>query len=64
MKITSLKTIYLTEAELKEAIIQHLFQCGHKELAGHLNMNECDMAWSQNGKDFMISIDSEVDDQI
>ena len=62
MKTTSLKTIYLKQHELKEAIIQHLFQCGHKELAEHLNMNECEMAWSQSGKEFIVSIDGEVED--
>jgi hypothetical protein len=62
MKTSSLKTIYLEHHELKEAIIQHLFQCGHKELAEHLNMNECEMDWSQCGKEFIIGIDGEVED--
>ena len=62
MKTTSLKTIYLKQHELKEAIIQHLFQCGHKELAEHLNMNECEMAWSQSGKEFIVGIEGEVED--
>jgi|TARA_R110002060_G_C2123705_1_gene98856 hypothetical protein len=62
MKTSSLKTIYLEHQELKEAIIQHLFQCGHKELAEHLNMNECEMDWSQCGKEFIIGIDGEVED--
>ena len=62
MRTTSLKSIYLKQHELKEAIIQHLFQCGHKELAEHLNMNECEMAWSQSGKEFIVGIDGEVED--
>ena len=36
MKTTSLKIIYLKDYELKEAIIQHLEQCGYKDLAQHL----------------------------
>ena len=62
MRTTSLKSIYLKQHELKEAIIQHLFQCGHKELAEHLNMNECEMVWGQSGKEFIVSIDGEVED--
>ena len=63
MKTTSLKTIYLKECELKEAIIQHLWQCGHEEIAQHLNTNECEMAWGQDGKEFLVSIDGEIEDE-
>ena len=27
-----------------------------------MNMNECEMAWSQSGKEFIVSIDGEVED--
>ena len=62
MKTTSLKTIYLKECELKEAIIQHLWKCGHEELAQHLNMNDCSMEW-KDGKYFVVSIDGEVESE-
>ena len=62
MKTTSLKTIYLTEDELKQAIVEYLAK-EHKELAQHLYDNECEMVWGQNGKEFLISIDGEIDDE-
>jgi len=61
MKTTSLKTIYLKEYELKEAIIQHLWKRGHEELAQHLNMNGCSMEW-KDGEYFVVSIDGETDE--
>ena len=60
MKVSSLKTIYLTETELKEAIIQYLWNRGERTLSEHLNMNACTMDWGNN--EFAISIDGEVDD--
>ena len=61
MKTTSLKTIYFTADELKQAIVKYL-EKEHKELAQHLHNNECDMAWGQDGKEFLVSIDGEIDD--
>jgi len=61
MKTTSIKTIYLKEYELKEAIIQHLWKCGHEELAQHLYDNDCTMDW-KDGECFVISIDGEVEE--
>ena len=61
MKTTSLKTIYLTADELKQAIVEYL-EKEHEELAQHLHNNECDMAWGQDGKEFLVSIDGEIDD--
>ena len=62
MKTTSLKTIYLTADELKQAIVEYL-EKEHEELAQHLHNNECDMAWGQDGKEFLVSIDGEIEDQ-
>ena len=51
MKTTSLKTIYLTADELKQAIVEYL-EKEHKGLAQHLPNNECEMAeimWEGTG---------------
>jgi len=61
MKTTSLKTIYLTANELKQAIVEYL-EKEHKGLAQHLHNNECEMVWGQDGKEFLVSIDGEIDD--
>ena len=60
MKITSLKSIYLTENELKQAIADWI-ELEHKdtELAVHLKEYACEMVWSQDGKEFIISMDGE-----
>ena len=65
MKVTSLKSIYLTEIELKQAIASWI-KIEHKdtELAAHLEENVCDMSWSQDGKEFIISPDGEVVDRV
>ena len=59
MKITSLKTIYLEEYELKQAIIEYL-EKEHEDLAQHLYDNSCSMDWKSEY--FVISIDGEIDD--
>ena len=61
MKTTSLKTIYLETHELKQAIVEYLAK-DHEELAQHLYDNECEMVWGQDGKEFLVSIDGEIDD--
>jgi hypothetical protein len=61
MKTTSLKTIYLTEDELKQAIVEYL-EKEHEELAQHLHNNECEMVWGQNSKEFLVSIDGEIEE--
>ena len=62
MKTTSLKTIYLAADELKQAIVEYLAK-EHEDLAQHLYDNECEMAWGQDGKEFLVSIDGEVEDK-
>ena len=59
MKTTSLKTIYLTADELKQAIVEYL-EKEHEELAQHLRNNECEMVWKSEY--FVISMDGEIDD--
>ena len=61
MKTTSLKTIYLTEDELKQAIVEYL-EKEHEELAQHLYDNSCSMDWKSEY--FAISIDGEIDDEV
>ena len=61
MKTTSLKTIYFTADELKQAIVEYL-EKEHEELAQHLYDNDCEMVWGQDGKEFLVSIDGEIDD--
>ena len=60
MRTTSLKTIFLTERELKQAVANWV-ELEHKdvELATHLEENACEMVWSQDGKEFIISMDGE-----
>ena len=63
MKVTSLKTIYLQEHELKQAIVEYL-EKEHEELAQHLYDNECEMDWNKHNKEFpnefLVSIDGEI----
>ncbi len=63
MRTTSLKTVYLTEKELKQAI-SNWIELEHKdtELVSHLKENACEMVWSQDAKEFIISMDGEFAD--
>ena len=61
MKTSSLKTIYFTKRELKNAIVRYLVGNGEHELAAHLIKNMCEMAWSQDGKEFIISVDGKFE---
>ena len=61
MKTTSLKTIYLETHELKQAIVEDL-EKEYKALAQHLYDNECEMVWGQSGKEFLVSIDGEIEE--
>ena len=62
MKTTSLKTIYLSKDELKNAISDFIAK-SDKALAAHVRANKCNMNWHQNS-DFMIQIDNEVQDKV
>ncbi len=66
MKVTNLKTIYLSEKEIKEAIscwmqIRNPFI--YSNLATHLKNNTCTYDWEmKNGKfEFVVSINGEVE---
>ena len=63
MRTTSIKSIYLTEQELKEAIVEYLVNIDEQELAEHLEKNATEMAWAQDGEEFIISMDGEVEDK-
>tara|TARA_R110002020_G_scaffold268819_3_gene484080 strand:+ start:25951 stop:26187 length:237 start_codon:yes stop_codon:yes gene_type:complete len=63
--MTNLKTIYLTEDELKKAIINFLSSNGEEKVSQHLANNECSMQWrleNYEDQEFAISIDAELED--
>ena len=67
MKITNLKTVYLSEKEIKEAIIcwmQNKNPFVYKNLAEHLKENKCSYGWEMKKGEFMfvISIDGEIEE--
>ena len=68
MRTTSLKTIYLTIPELKEAITRYIRDKQgkmHPEgLYKHLMNNEWCMDWANDGEEFAISMDGEIKDNI
>jgi hypothetical protein len=57
MKITSMKTIYLSEAELKNILADYIGKY-NSTLAHHMAKNHCTMEWINNK--FTISMDGEV----
>ena len=61
MKTTSLKTIYLAVDELKQALVEYI-EKADPNLAQHLYDNACEMVWSQDAKEFIISMDGEFAD--
>lgn len=68
MKTTAIKTIYLKEHELKQAIVEYLEKTD-EELAQHLYDNSCSMEWGWKDWDdpaeviqsFVVSVDGEVE---
>jgi len=60
MKITSMKTIYLSEAELKNILADYISQY-NSTLAHHMAKNHCTMEWVDNK--FTISMDGEVTEE-
>lgn len=59
MKVISIKSIYLSERELKQAICEWLHERGRHDLATHLADNLCEFEWSHEyeGDYLAISID-------
>ena len=52
MRTTSLKSIYLSQKELKVAISDFItHRSGRSDLAFHLDENECEMAWDSDGEE-------------
>ena len=64
MKTTSKKTLYLSPDELKEAVINYLLLKDKKNLSKHLSDNGCEMGWSEDGGEFIVSMDGEIKDSI
>ena len=64
MRTTSLKTIYLSLGELKEAIANYVRdEEGTKiGLYAHIMNSDCEMEWTQGGKEFVVSMDGEIED--
>ena len=60
MKITSLKSIYLTKEELKLAILDYItFNHDNESLANHLAYNDCEIMWLQDENMLHIAMDGE-----
>ena len=69
MKITNMKTIYLCEKEIKEALICWIRLRNpivYDSLSEHLRENKCSYDWEmkQGQMRFVISIDGEVEEEI
>jgi len=66
MRTTSLKTIYLTEEELKQAIANFVRDKEGTKIGlyAHLTNNVCEMSWTQDGKEFLVSMDGEFEDTL
>jgi hypothetical protein len=75
MRTTSLKTVYLTIPELKEAIAGYIEMRRARTaclltatmdpdgLYTHMMKNEWSMDWAPDGEEFAISIDGEIKDK-
>lgn len=57
MKIKSIKSIYLSEKELKDAICNWLHVRGRHDLATHLEDNLCEFEWSHEYDGDYLTID-------
>ena len=57
MKVKSMKTIYLSEEELKEAIYNWLLSHDYHDLAKHLNDNLCNLEWSHQEQKTYLAVD-------
>ena len=67
MRTTSLKTVYLTMPELKEAVARYIRdkhgEMGTADLYEHLMSNEWSMDWASKSDELSISIDGEIKDE-
>jgi hypothetical protein len=62
MRTTSLKTIYLTIPELKEAVARYIRDRGKQDLYEHLMDNEWEIDWASKSDELSISMDGEIND--
>jgi len=69
MRITNIKTVYLSEKEIKEALIfwiQIRNPFAYTNLATHMRANRCSYDWEmKEGKmRFVVSVDGEVEEDL
>lgn len=57
MKVKSIKSIYLSEKELKQAIGDWLHVHGYFSLADHLENNLCEFEWSHQDDGVHLAVD-------
>jgi len=57
MKVKSIKSIYLSQKELKGAICNWLYAHGHICLAKHLESNLCEFEWSHQDDGVHLAVD-------
>ena len=57
MKVKSIKSIYLTKGELKDAVKMWLRAHGHSALERHLKLNRCEFEWSHQDDGDYLAVD-------
>jgi len=63
MRVANLRSIYLSSAELKEAIIEYIrthYGMHMKETTDHMRHNSCSMKWTDS-HEFVILINEEIE---
>ena len=64
MRTTSMKTVYFTEDEVKQALTNFVRDKQGTKLGlyAHMMNSECSMEWVPSQNEFVVSIDGEIDD--
>lgn len=57
MKVKAIKSIYLTERELKQAICDWLCKHGYASLGDHLQNNLCEFEWTTQDDGPYLAVD-------
>jgi len=57
MKVKSIKSIYLSEKEIKQAVCDWLHAHGRLDLAKHLENNPCEFEWTQQDDGVYLAVD-------
>ena len=57
MKVKSIKSIYLTKGELKDAIVCWLLKSGKDKFANHLKGYPCEFEWSHEDDGVYLAVD-------